>query len=93
MSVVVRKSKKGWIEVDIRTHTADGTPIRERLKAPVSTKAAAKLWAEQREAHLALAHGLNGCRCKTRGEEDDGVDPRTVTTRQFVESWIEQRKA
>ena len=93
MSVVLRESKKGWIEVDIRTHTADGLPIRERVKATVLNRAALKLWASKREAHLALAHGLNGCRCKARGKDANGLDARTLTVRQLVESWIEQRKA
>lgn len=55
MSVTVRPYKKrgreGW-EVDIRFDWPDGDEYRERRKAPVTGKAAAKRWAEAREAEL-----------------------------------------
>jgi integrase len=39
----------GW-EVDLALRLPDGTPIRERVKAPVSGKSAALRWAQDREA-------------------------------------------
>jgi integrase len=45
----------GW-EVDIRTELPDGTDIRERRKAPVTSKSAAQKWGEARERVL-LLHG------------------------------------
>jgi integrase len=46
----------GW-EVDLALRLPDGTPIRERVKAPVSGKSAALRWAQDREAHLIRTAG------------------------------------
>lgn len=92
MSVKVRKFRSGGYEVDIHTQAPDGMPIRERIKAPVASKEAAKRWGMLREAHLALMHGEKGCRCKAHGKEGEGEDPRTLSVEQLVESWIKQRK-
>jgi len=55
MSVKVRqynkRGKSGW-EVDIVLKLPDGEVLRERVKAPVSSKSGAKYWGEQREMHL-----------------------------------------
>ena len=55
MSVKVRqynkRGKSGW-EVDIVLRMPDGEVLRERVKAPVSSKSGAKYWGEQREMHL-----------------------------------------
>src|SRR5712692_9476136 len=55
MSVKVRRynkrGKSGW-EVDIVLKMPDGEVLRERVKAPVSSKSGAKYWGEQREAEL-----------------------------------------
>ncbi len=52
MSVKVRKHKKGWIEVDIRVRLADGSEVRERKKAPCTSKTAALRWGEERQSFL-----------------------------------------
>jgi len=49
MSVTVRRYKRGGWEVDIRTVLPDGTTLRERRKAPVSSKSGAKRWGENRK--------------------------------------------
>ena len=41
----------GW-EVDLALRLPDGTPIRERVKAPVSGKSAALRWAQEREGQI-----------------------------------------
>lgn len=52
MSVKVRPYKRGGWEVDITLVLPDDTRIRERRKAPVSTKSAALRWAQAREREL-----------------------------------------
>ena len=52
MSVKVRTYKRGGFEVDIRFEWPDGTPYRERRRAPVDSKSAAKRWGEAREREL-----------------------------------------
>jgi len=54
MSVVVRQSKKGWLEVDIRVRLPDGSEVRERKKAPCTSRKAAERWGEQRAAQFAV---------------------------------------
>ena len=56
MSVTVRPYVNGGWEVDIRVLLPDGTLIRERKKAPATSKSAAQRWAEARERVL-LVHG------------------------------------
>jgi len=56
MSVVVRQSKKGWLEVDIRVRLPDGNEVRERKKAPCTSRKAAERCGEQRAAQFAV-HG------------------------------------
>lgn len=56
MGVTVRPYVNGGWEVDIRVLLPDGTLIRERKKAPATSKSAARRWAEARERVL-LVHG------------------------------------
>jgi len=56
MSVTIRPYINGGWEVDIRVELPDGTLIRERKKAPSTSKTAAQRWAEARERVL-LVHG------------------------------------
>jgi integrase len=56
MSVTIRPYINGGWEADIRIVLPDGTVIRERKKAPVSSKTAAQRWADARERVLAT-HG------------------------------------
>jgi integrase len=52
MSVTIRPYVSGGWEADIQVLLPDGTRIRERKKAPTSSKAAAQRWAEARERVL-----------------------------------------
>jgi len=53
MSVTIRQYRRGGWDVDIRVVTPDGTrEIRERKRAPVSSRTAAGRWAEGRERVL-----------------------------------------
>ena len=57
MTVKVREWKKGkqvGYEVDIRFTYPDGALLRQRVKAPVESKSAAKRWGEARERELLL---------------------------------------
>src|SRR6478735_7687730 len=56
MSVRVRKYRKGGWEVDITCRLPNGSRMRERCKAPASSKSAAQRWGEERERHL-IVHG------------------------------------
>jgi integrase len=91
MSIKVRafKGSREGYEVDIHTDAIDGTPIRERVKSPISTREGAKRWGMLREAHLALAHGLGGCRCKADGKEQA---TRLQTVEEAALAWIKQRQ-
>ena len=55
MSVKVRPYRRGGWEVDVRVVVPDGTQRRERRKAPVSSKSAARRWGQAREREL-LVH-------------------------------------
>jgi integrase len=57
MTVRVREWKKGSMvgfEVDIRFTYPDGAPLRQRIKAPVESKSAAKRWGEAKERELLM---------------------------------------
>ncbi len=57
MTVKVRewtKGKRMGFEVDIRFTYPDGAPYRQRIKAPVESKSAAKRWGEARERELLM---------------------------------------
>ena len=53
MSIKIRPYRRGGWEVDIRVVTPDGTrEVRERKRAPISSRSAAGRWAESRERVL-----------------------------------------
>ena len=52
MSVTIRKYRRGGWEADIRLSLPDGTPWRERKKAPVSSRSGAERWAKAREEYI-----------------------------------------
>ena len=52
--------QRGW-EVDIQVVLPDGTPVRQRKKAPVSSKSGALRWGKERERHL-VRHGSANAR-------------------------------
>lgn len=57
MAVTVRKYKRGGWEVDIRVLLPNGKRHRERVRAPGTSRSAARRWGEARERHLSI-HGL-----------------------------------
>ncbi len=57
MSVKVRPYRRGGWEVDILALLPDGTRIRERRRAPGSSRSAALRWGQAREREL-VVHGL-----------------------------------
>ena len=59
MSVKVRPYRRGGWEVDVRIVLPDGRSQRERRRAPVSSKTAARRWGEAREREL-LIHPAAG---------------------------------
>ena len=89
MTVRVRPYKRGGWEVDIML-TIPGRPrIRDRKKAPVSSKTAARRWGEERERQL-IQHFTNTN--PTEGGLDDRPDVATKeipTLAQFVPRYIE----
>src|SRR5712692_9203005 len=56
MSVKIRPYRTGGWEADITVRLPNGSRLRERSKAPVSSKSAAQRWGDDRERHL-LQHG------------------------------------
>jgi integrase len=56
MSVTVRPYRRGGWEVDITFRLPNGSRLRERSKAPVSSRSGAFRWGQAREQHL-LQHG------------------------------------
>ena len=53
MSVTIRPYRRGGWEIDIRVVTPDGArQLRERKRAPMSSRSAAVRWAESRERTL-----------------------------------------
>jgi len=69
MTVKVRPYKRGGWEVDIMLTIPGRQKIRERRKAPVGTKSAAKRWGEDRERQL-IQH------CNNTDPSEDGRDDR-----------------
>ena len=82
MSVTIRPYINGGWEADIRVALPDGTVIRERKKAPASSKSAAERWAEARERVLA-AHG------KPKPVTKQEV-PETPTFKEFAPRFLER---
>ena len=54
MSVNVRPYRRGGWEVDVRVLLPNGTRRRERRRAPVSSKTAARRWGQARERELLI---------------------------------------
>lgn len=86
----MRKSKRGWLEVDISVRLPTGETIRERVKSPVTGRAASERWARERESQI-LAQG--GRRPKEAAEERPCVTLKEFKDR-FVREHLtaEQRK-
>lgn len=56
MGIRITQHKRGWWMVDIRLRLPTGVQIRDRKKAPVSSRSAAERWGQARVNHL-LAFG------------------------------------
>jgi integrase len=83
MSVKIRKYKRGGWEADVRVDLPDGTRVRERHKAPGTSKTAAQHWGEERERHL-LQHGLSHQKAEVVTLEDFAprfIDEHAVANR------------
>ena len=71
MSVKIRPYRNGGWEVDIRVVTPDGTrQLRERKRAPVSSRSVAMRWAEGRERTLFQRLDGSGAAQTTKGGPD-----------------------
>ena len=81
MSVTIRPYINGGWEVDIRVELPDGTLVRERKKAPSTSKTAAQRWAEARERVL-LVHG------KPKSTKQE-VTQDTPTLREFAPRFVD----
>ncbi|MCA9655303.1 MAG: site-specific integrase [Myxococcales bacterium] len=88
MTVTVRPYRKGGWEVDI-VLTFPGRPkIRERRKAPVRTKSAAKRWGEDRERQL-IQHYTSTDPDEDDDDRPDLVKKETPTLAQFAPRYLE----
>ena len=86
MSFTIRPFRSGGWEIDIVLTLPNGEKIRERRKAPVESKSAAKRWGQERERHL-LQHGRPQRRGKGKPETEE---KRTVPTfAEFVPRYLE----
>lgn len=89
MTVKVRPYKRGGWEVDIML-TFPGRPkFRERRKAPVRTKSAAKRWGEERERQI-IQHFSNTD--PSEDDEDDRPDlvkKEVPTLKEFIPRYME----
>ena len=82
MSVTVRPYVTGGWEVDIRVDLPDGTMIRERKKAPSTSKSTAQRWAEARERVL-LVHG------KPKPAKKQEVEQKIPTLQEFAPRFVD----
>lgn len=57
VTIKIRTSKRGYLEVDIITRMPDGTTQRERRKSPASSVSGTQRWAEARQREI-LTDGL-----------------------------------
>ena len=82
MSVTIRPYRRGGWEVDIRVVAPDGTrELRERKRAPVSSRSAAMRWAEGRERVLFE---------RLMKPPQDNAPPKEVPTlREFVSRFLD----
>jgi integrase len=85
MSFTIRPFRSGGWEIDIVLTLPNGEKIRERRKAPVDAKSAARRWGQERERHL-LQHG----RPPRRGDKGKTETEATVPTfAEFVPRYLE----
>lgn len=83
MSVTIRPYRRGGWEVDIRVVTPDGTrQLRERKRAPVSSRTAAQRWAEGLERLLFE-------KLMAPPDQDNSPPKEVPTLRQFASRFID----
>lgn len=83
MSVTIRPYRRGGWEVDIRVVTPDGTrQLRERKRAPVSSRTAAQRWAEGLERLLFE-------KLMAPPDRDNSPPTEVPTLRQFASRFID----
>src|SRR5215210_6866585 len=82
MSVTIRPYRRGGWEIDIRVVTPDGArQLRERRRAPMSSRSAAVRWAEGRERVLFE---------RLMNPPQENVPPKEVPTlREFVPRFLD----
>lgn len=72
------RKTNGW-EADVIVRLADGTALRERVKVPVTGRAAASRWAQEREAFL----------IREGGKKKEAVRAEVPTLEEFWPRFIE----
>jgi len=83
MSITIRPYRRGGWEVDIRVVTPDGTrQLRERKRAPVSSRTAAQRWAEGLERLLFE-------KLMAPPDQDNSPPKEVPTLRQFASRFID----
>ncbi|MFV8750337.1 tyrosine-type recombinase/integrase [Nannocystaceae bacterium ST9] len=93
MSYTIRPFRSGGWEVDIVITYPNGEKFRERRKAPVETKTAAKRWAQERERFL-FEHGRPQPRGKGKSTNEEATKPKPVPTlAEFMPRYFEYCKA
>ena len=85
MSVKIRpfKGQEGVWEVDIIVQMPNGQRLRERKRAPVSSKSAALRWGQERERHL-IRHGDERPSTKAAVQADATARKEVPTLAEFV---------
>ena len=89
MTVKVRPYKRGGWEVDIVLTFPGRQKIRERRKAPVPTKSAAKRWGEERERQLIQYYTNTDPSEDDEDERPDLVKKEVPTLRAFIPRYME----
>lgn len=88
MTVKVRPYKRGSWEIDIML-TIPGHPrIRERRKAPMKAKSAAKRWGEERERQL-IQHYTTTPTNEDEADRPDLVSKEIPTLARFIPRYVE----
>ncbi len=92
MTVRVRRYRQGGFEVDIRFVWPDGTPYRERKKAPVSSRTAATRWGEAREAELLRAGPAARTLQLPQPQEPKEVPTLRIFRDRYIEGYVDANR-
>lgn len=88
MTVKVRPYKRGGWEVDITLEFPGRPKIRERLKAPVTSKSAAKRWGEERERQL-IQQAMNTDLGEDGNDRPDLAKKEVPTLAAFIPEYLD----